>query len=306
MSAKKKVSKRPKVSKNPKTGFGFALPTRPEEIDASVVLTETEDSLLLDKWGLQSTPTHETIFPPSLRAIKSIDRTQFPIRLEDQKFGQPATPDLLRKYVNKPHLSSFNTSTLDCYFLNLEPAILYFPSFLPPATCRDYISLITSKAVSTKSPTFGDPIDNPSIVRTSVTFYTENDNVPELNSKAVDMLCGSESEASRFEDIQMLRYPPGGEFSYHIDNVPSPSTSNGGDRTSTLLVYLNDVVKGGRTIFRDLDLQLRPIEGSAVLFFNKVEGGVDDRMVHRGEPVEKGEKFCCQIWNHERSYESQL
>jgi len=71
------------------------------------------------------------------------------------------------------------------------------------------------------------------------------------------MLCGSESEASRFEDIQVLRYPPGGEFSYHIDNVPSTSTSNGGDRTSTLLVYLNDVVKGGRTIFRDLDLKLR-------------------------------------------------
>lgn len=52
LSAKKKVSKRPKVTKNPKTGFGFALPTCPEEIDASVVLPETEDSLLLDKWGL--------------------------------------------------------------------------------------------------------------------------------------------------------------------------------------------------------------------------------------------------------------
>ncbi|GMH77794.1 hypothetical protein TrST_g13871 [Triparma strigata] len=295
----KSPKKRSKGTPATSGGFGGRHIQKPAVNDA----LEEEDADKLDKWGLPAVPTHESIFPPSLREIKPIDRHLFPIDLTNAKFGMPASPELLRQYVTTPHLSTF-VPTTDCFFLNLEPAVLYFPSFLDSSTCRAYIQQITSKSLSTKSPTFSD---NPSIVRTSRTFYTENENVEELHSKAVSVLCSSSSQASRFEDIQMLRYGPGGEFTYHIDNVPSPSTSNGGDRTSTLLVYLNDVAEGGRTIFRDLDLKVPPREGSAVLFFNKVEDGVDDRVVHRGEPVGKGaEKFCCQIWNHERPYESQL
>jgi hypothetical protein len=62
---------------------------------------------------------------------------------------------------------------------------------------------------------------------------------------------------------------------------------------------LNDVSSGGRTVFPDLDLSIRPQKGMAVLWFNKwLNGSVDFRALHGGCPVLGGEKWSNVIQTH--------
>ena len=132
----KSPKKRSKGTPATSGGFGGRHIQKPAVNDA----LEEEDADKLDKWGLPAVPTHESIFPPSLREIKPIDRHLFPIDLTNAKFGMPASPELLRQYVTTPHLSTF-VPTTGCFFLNLEPAVLYFPSFVDSSTCRAYIQV---------------------------------------------------------------------------------------------------------------------------------------------------------------------
>jgi prolyl 4-hydroxylase len=64
------------------------------------------------------------------------------------------------------------------------------------------------------------------------------------------------SPAEHSEGLQVLNYGPGGNYLPHFDFlVPSNPAASGsiarsGQRISTLIVYLNDVVDGGETVFR--------------------------------------------------------
>lgn len=113
----------------------------------------------------------------------------------------------------------------------------------------------------------------------------------------------------QMEEPQIVRYRTGEEFSFHYDEVPPAQLDNGGQRLATLLVYLNDVNRGGGTIFRDLkspdgsQLTMKPKSGSALLFFPAFrDGRPDDRTLHKGE-LALDEKWITQMWIHERTYD---
>jgi prolyl 4-hydroxylase len=116
----------------------------------------------------------------------------------------------------------------------------------------------------------------------------------------------------QMEEPQIVRYKTGEEFSWHYDEVPAAQVANGGQRLATLLIYLNTVQGGGGTIFRDLKdrdgnpLTMRPVQGSALLFFPAYANGKpDDRTLHKGEVVTSdNEKWIIQMWTHERSYQA--
>jgi len=100
-----------------------------------------------------------------------------------------------------------------------------------------------------------------------------------------------------FELVQVTRYTSGQQFVPHTDAAPLFHARRMGlQRLATLLVYLNDVERGGATRFHLLGLEVKPQRGAALLFFPAFANGQpDERTLHSGEPAED-EKWIVQVW----------
>ncbi|WP_442603088.1 2OG-Fe(II) oxygenase [Paenibacillus sp. KN14-4R] len=104
------------------------------------------------------------------------------------------------------------------------------------------------------------------------------------------------------EEIQILNYDIGKKYKPHFDYFAAASGSkvqlaNGGQRMSTLVIYLNDVVSGGETLFPKIGLSIVPQMGSAVYFeYSNSLGQVDPLTLHGGSPVVQGEKWIATKW----------
>jgi prolyl 4-hydroxylase len=78
------------------------------------------------------------------------------------------------------------------------------------------------------------------------------------------------------EPLQVAHYQVGGKFEAHFDacregyNSHYCTNQNGtaGDRTASLLVYLNDDFEGGETTFVHVDFTVKPEKGKGILFYN--------------------------------------
>jgi prolyl 4-hydroxylase len=111
------------------------------------------------------------------------------------------------------------------------------------------------------------------------------------------------------EPLQVLHYLQGGEYKPHYDYFDPKQPGNdkvlamGGQRIATLVMYLNDVVAGGSTVFPAIGLDVLPRRGSAVYFAYTTEGGdTDPRSLHGGSPVGAGEKWIATKWLRQRAY----
>ena len=94
------------------------------------------------------------------------------------------------------------------------------------------------------------------------------------------------------------RYLPGQEYAPHHDFGDDGTPEQ---RFLTLLLYIQLPDQGGATSFpKAFDgkgLQVIPARGDAVLFYNMLpDGNGDDLALHAGMPVQKGEKWVCNLW----------
>jgi hypothetical protein len=81
--------------------------------------------------------------------------------------------------------------------------------------------------------------------------------------------------------------------------------SNGGQRTVTVLIYLNDVAQGGATSFPSCHLQVQPRQGMALVFFPaSIDGALDRRALHAALPA-IDTKYVSQIWIRQGNYYGQ-
>mmetsp|Transcript_143516 Transcript_143516/g.458953 ORF Transcript_143516/g.458953 Transcript_143516/m.458953 type:complete len:145 (+) Transcript_143516:617-1051(+) len=96
---------------------------------------------------------------------------------------------------------------------------------------------------------------------------------------------------------QVCHYRSGEYFSAHEDAFPVCEAQRSNyQRRATLLVYLNDVERGGCTTFEGLGLEVRPRRGTALLFFPAfADGRPDVRTRHAAEAAE-AEKWIAQVW----------
>mmetsp|Transcript_764 Transcript_764/g.1606 ORF Transcript_764/g.1606 Transcript_764/m.1606 type:complete len:386 (-) Transcript_764:1208-2365(-) len=132
-----------------------------------------------------------------------------------------------------------------------------------------------------------------------------------------------QQEAALFEAPTVIRYEPDQILAPHYDANRSAETEDanrGGQTLATLLVYLNDVEKGGLTRFGKLSssvaighsdtdpmnsdadnkLVIQPKRGDALLFFPADRNGqFDPRTEHEGMPA-IDEKWIARIWKHQR------
>ena len=111
------------------------------------------------------------------------------------------------------------------------------------------------------------------------------------------------------EPLQILRYGVDGEYKPHHDYFDDsrpgslPALKVGGQRVATIIIYLNDVLSGGGTVFPNLKLTTHSKPGRALFFSNIDEAGqiVPDTL-HGGEPVLAGEKWIATKWVRAERY----
>jgi hypothetical protein len=133
--------------------------------------------------------------------------------------------------------------------------------------------------------------------------------------KAAELFDGTtlQQEAALFEAPTVIRYEPDQVLAPHFDANRSAETEDanrGGQTLATLIVYLNDVEKGGLTRFGKLPaltdsnkigkkyLTLRPNMRDAILFSPAdAMGGFDEKTEHEGCPA-VDEKWIARIWRH--------
>ncbi len=190
-----------------------------------------------------------------------------------------------------------------------QPVVAVFDNLLSPDECAELIRL---SSIKLKRSTIVDPktgreevIDDRSSFGTFFT-HDESDFVASLERR-ISVVMNQPIENG--EGLQILNYKVGGEYKAHFDYfTPSDSGSavhlaNGGQRVSTLIMYLNDVEQAGETIFPEIGLTVTPKTGSAVYFeYCNSQNQLDPLTLHGGAPVQAGEKWIATKWMRQRRY----
>jgi prolyl 4-hydroxylase len=112
---------------------------------------------------------------------------------------------------------------------------------------------------------------------------------------------------SHAEPLAVLRYEVGQEYRPHFDYLAPgalathPFYARGGQRTLTVVTYLNRPAAGGGTEFPQLGLRVEPEPGTGLRFRNvRPDGSPDPDSLHAGLPVTAGEKWVATLWFRER------
>jgi prolyl 4-hydroxylase len=127
---------------------------------------------------------------------------------------------------------------------------------------------------------------------TAVPLISEDLIVQEIN-RAIAL--ATRTQPRWGEPLTVLRYRPGQQYHPHYDAYEEGSPQP--QRTTTALVWLNDVYEGGETRFPELGITVRGAVGDMLVFPNLTPAGKrDDRMLHAGLPVTRGEKWLASRW----------
>ncbi|XP_063685425.1 prolyl 4-hydroxylase subunit alpha-2-like isoform X1 [Bolinopsis microptera] len=105
---------------------------------------------------------------------------------------------------------------------------------------------------------------------------------------------------------QVNNYGMAGQYEPHYDmktlrdiKVQKLGPSEAGNRVATLLIYLQEPVDGGATIFTDGGARLLPKKNAAVFWYNLLPNGDPDLLTrHAGCPVLAGTKWVMNKWFH--------
>jgi predicted 2-oxoglutarate/Fe(II)-dependent dioxygenase YbiX len=91
---------------------------------------------------------------------------------------------------------------------------------------------------------------------------------------------------STLEEVQLVRYAPGGKYVDHRDG-PTPGAQR---RVLSVVAYLNDRFSGGETTFSELGVSVSPLTGTVIVF--------PPEYLHRADPVIRGKKYVITAWFH--------
>jgi prolyl 4-hydroxylase len=108
------------------------------------------------------------------------------------------------------------------------------------------------------------------------------------------------------ETMQGQRYAPGQQFRAHHDYFHESQDywqrvrHEGGQRTWTAMIYLNNVEEGGATWFPQAGVRFRPKRGLLLVWNNMgLDGKANPATLHEGMPVLKGVKYIITKWFRE-------
>lgn len=194
--------------------------------------------------------------------------------------------------------------------LRLErPVIAVFDNVLSDEECEELIRLARNSMAPSTVVERRTGKSRMSRIRTSSGTFLRDDTsgVTQCVNRRIAELMQMPMENG--EDLQILHYQAEQEYKPHHDYFDPFDTSTphllarGGQRVSTLVMYLNDVARGGETAFPDLGLSVSPRKGSAVYFeYCNDLGQLDQKTLHAGAPVLEGEKWAATKWMRYRRF----
>jgi prolyl 4-hydroxylase len=180
----------------------------------------------------------------------------------------------------------------------------YCPSFLATEQCAQLIGMIdTNRRPSTLLT------DNPDKnFRTSDSC--DMDRWSPLVRPIDESIAGLLGiDPSQGETMQGQRYAPGQQFRAHHDYFHESESywqtvsRQGGQRTWTAMIYLNDVEEGGATWFPQAGIKVAPKAGLLLAWNNmNPDGSPNEATLHEGMPVVAGVKYIVTKWFREGSW----
>ena len=188
-----------------------------------------------------------------------------------------------------------------------NPRIVVFGNLLAEEECNAMIALAQPRMQRSRTVNTADGSEQVHVDRTSDGMFfqrAENEIARRVEARIARLL---NWPVENGEGLQVLRYAPGAEYKPHHDyfapQEPGTATilKRGGQRVGTLVMYLNDPVKGGGTVFPEVPLQVLPRRGNAV-FFSYASPDPGTRTLHGGAPVVEGEKWIATKWLREREF----
>mmetsp|Transcript_8035 Transcript_8035/g.11583 ORF Transcript_8035/g.11583 Transcript_8035/m.11583 type:complete len:342 (+) Transcript_8035:37-1062(+) len=195
------------------------------------------------------------------------------------------------------------------HVLQHEPVLLAIDNFLSKDMCQSIIQAAESSTTLQRS-TMGTTYEE-SMSRTSDSCWLKESQceVPlRLLTERVARVSGV--PPNHMENLQVVRYLPGQEFTIHTDHLHSFNNFQCRGRLATCLIYLQEPMGGGETRFFEFKQNVNPRQGTAVFFWNTMERPgctgydpemfltMDLRLRHAGLPVLQGEKWICNRWMH--------
>ena len=190
--------------------------------------------------------------------------------------------------------------------LRTEPDILSVPNFLSEEECDRLIQKAQPHLVPcvTKNPNTGAVEQDSS--RTSQNANIPQVEVPSIVQKLTKLADCTEEQ---LEILQVLKYVSGEYFRPHTDGFTGPVSACGFEasaRLVTIFCYLNDVKEGGATRFGELDLEIAPKKGTAVIHFPTTTGFEEDSRTQHEGMVAVDEKWLLVtwVWMHPRDQDS--
>ena len=176
--------------------------------------------------------------------------------------------------------------------------------FLPPDLCTELIGQIDAvRRPSTIADSNGD-----AGYRTSETgdLAAAAPSVQEVERR-IAALTGL--DPAHGEPLQGQRYAVGQEFKGHTDYFEPNGLDFhkycgvAGNRTWTVMVYLNEPEAGGATRFKAVDKIIQPETGKLVAWNNRrPDGSLNPATLHQGMKVRSGVKYVITKWFRERPW----
>ena len=180
----------------------------------------------------------------------------------------------------------------------------YQDKFLDPATCKRLIAVIDSKRrpstlLSDRPNSNFRTSESCDMDRWSPDVQPTDEAIATL--LGIDLLHG--------ETMQGQRYAPGQQFRAHHDYFHESESywakmqEQGGQRTWTAMVFLNDVPEGGATWFPQAGVKIAPKRGMLLAWNNmNPDGSPNGLTLHEGMPVMEGVKYIVTKWFRERPW----
>jgi len=203
-------------------------------------------------------------------------------------------------------------STLDAPLLAGQPGIQRFPRrnlelfikrrFLTAQECMGLIERIDA---GSRPSTLADDLGYEAF-RTSDTCDLDSADpfVAAINDR---LAAYAGIDPAHGEPMQGQRYAVGQEFKAHTDYF-EPSGGDyqrycgrSGNRSWTMMIYLNEPGAGGATRFTAVDKMIQPETGKLLAWNNRLpDGAVNPATIHHGMKVRAGTKYIITKWFREQ------
>lgn len=213
-----------------------------------------------------------------------------------------------------PNLGSGHPSEPVVAHIGAQPGVQKLPSpkltlftargFLDGDHCAELIALIDRDR---RPSTIADP-NGDNAFRTSETCDLDlAEPVVARLEAAILGFCGL--DPAHGEPIQGQRYAVGQEFKAHTDYFEPKGAdfarfcSVAGNRTWTVMIYLNAPEAGGATRFKAVDKLVQPEPGKLLAWNNlRPDGSPNPATLHHGMKVRAGTKYVITKWFRERPW----